>query len=1063
MTQLAFVSATYGIFNYFLTEDFSNIDSDNKWVLQLASGLQSFLPTLSASILAWLWFSGNTSSTAVTVARVAIMLHIGGDGIGNSIVAGFKGMPIPFSVFGIPIGTPMTGIGWLHLTGICIVVLSIYAFSLWSWHPDSRLLSPEAILEGVKSLIGFTVSGYLCDSNLRMHSQTRCRLRAFRQQLHGAVDELVHKPNAAVKNCGSGDRNENEDHGLEMAEPTMMKSGNFMDRDTLPYLCDSLKQAWSVMKLYADSDERKSTFLATMSHELRSPLTAIMGCTELVGSDPSLPASTRPLVEAIESSSKQLLTTVNNILDFSKLTSPGDEFQLRPRPFDPKKLATETVAMFKQQAVEKDIEMRVCTDACDPCLWVNGDFTRIGQILANLVSNALKFTKPGGKVSIDLGTCRDTNDDHHDNHSNKPLDFLDTVPGQNLDARLHIRVSDTGIGIKTEDHERLFNPFVQAESGETRSFDGSGLGLSISARLAELMGCPKIEVQSKLGEGTTFVAVLKLGAVSDQVGLGRPSLHRRALSAPIELPIDDEVDSVVDVVLSNPLQSSRTKKPRPRVGSATSTRLNKSTLKVPVLKKQVGTSLHCNVKSSVEEGGSEKASDGHDNSSEVCDTSWIQFDTSLTPVTEPCGDAKAMPLKMPVSTGGAIPRLVNCQLTKPIVGRVKVRKRETTKKVSKEQPLAGIRFLLVDDMRSLRMVGERLISRSGGTVTTANDGCDAVAKVCTPGNDAMQFDFILMDYLMPNMNGVEATAKISAEMGARAPLIIGLTGDVSGTTHSKFMKAGAAGMLTKPYSVDDLAAFVRKHGFPKQQQNTGGENSGSRTAPAKLSRPRHGHGRHRKTQSNCENVAFHSSVKPTKTKKPFQFQTSSGNGTATATSLEAALSTKKSTRSSTGQRHRVSRLHKLQRMRNIQRAKEVVSMNGKRFLVVEDSASVRTVALHMIRGAGGTAESVENGAEAVEAVTKSIGEGAPFDCVLMDFHMPVMSGVEAIRRIRELHGDGSPPILGLTADVMVSTKDKFLESGAKEVLTKPYTMTALAAAVGRHCSVGKAEAAVSGK
>ncbi|MDB5619958.1 PAS domain-containing sensor histidine kinase [Tardiphaga sp.] len=229
------------------------------------------------------------------------------------------------------------------------------------------------------------------------------------------------------------------------------------------------------------ADQSRSRFLATMSHELRTPLNAIIGFSEMIVQDDVLmidAAKRHEYAQLINDSGHHLLSVVNGILDMSKLESGS--FEIEPMPFAPRPALINCCNLLALKARENGIDL--VTDAPKDLPDVNGDLRAFKQILLNLVSNAIKFTERGGMVSVSAG-----------------------VEG----ARLVLRVSDTGVGIASEDLKRIGDPFFQAGSTYQRRHEGTGLGLSIVKSLVG-MHSGEIAVQSRIGEGTMITVALPL-------------------------------------------------------------------------------------------------------------------------------------------------------------------------------------------------------------------------------------------------------------------------------------------------------------------------------------------------------------------------------------------------------------------------------------------------------------------------------------------------------------------------------------------------------------------------
>ncbi|MBP6097424.1 MAG: response regulator [Methyloversatilis sp.] len=231
------------------------------------------------------------------------------------------------------------------------------------------------------------------------------------------------------------------------------------------------------------ANRAKSEFLANMSHEIRTPMNGVLGMLDLAH-DARDDAERREFIGIARSSADSLLAIINDILDFSKIEA--GKIEIESVAFNLEELLAHAVRTMSAQASGKSLALQIEFDPELPRR-VFGDPMRLRQVVLNLLSNAIKFTHAGG-VTLRAG-CRP-----------------DATSGS---ARLHIAVTDTGIGIPADKQARVFEAFAQQDSSTTRSFGGTGLGLSISSRLVDLMG-GTIKLESKVGEGSTFAVDLPL-------------------------------------------------------------------------------------------------------------------------------------------------------------------------------------------------------------------------------------------------------------------------------------------------------------------------------------------------------------------------------------------------------------------------------------------------------------------------------------------------------------------------------------------------------------------------
>ena len=262
-----------------------------------------------------------------------------------------------------------------------------------------------------------------------------------------------------------------------------------------------------------EASRLKSEFLATMSHEIRTPLNGVIGLNELLQRT-ALDDDQRRLAEGVQGASRALLSIINDILDFSKIEA--GELELEEVDFEVRPVLEQGVALLAEAALDKGIALSVTVDEDVPDRLV-GDPTRLGQVLSNLLSNAVKFTT-FGEVRVTA--------------------YVDAADDEGV--LLGVDVADTGIGIRHDQMERLFEPFRQADASTTRTHGGTGLGLAISRQLVTALG-GDIGARSEPGEGSTFWFTARLGTA-------RPGVRRleQELPHPGDAPRNGHVLLVED-------------------------------------------------------------------------------------------------------------------------------------------------------------------------------------------------------------------------------------------------------------------------------------------------------------------------------------------------------------------------------------------------------------------------------------------------------------------------------------------------------------------------------------
>ncbi|KAA1261313.1 Signal transduction histidine-protein kinase BarA [Rubripirellula obstinata] len=514
------------------------------------------------------------------------------------------------------------------------------------------------------------------------------------------------------------------------------------------------------------ANRAKSEFLANMSHEIRTPMNGVIGMTELL-LDTRTTAEQRDYLTMVKYSANSLLRLLNDILDFSKIEA--GKLDLDHQMFSLRDCVGQTMHSLASRVGEKDLELLCRFDPDLPDQLV-GDAGRLAQIIVNLVGNAIKFTEHG---EVEVSVSRQSAD----------TDSADLI----------FTVRDTGIGISTEHQQKIFESFRQADASTTKRYGGTGLGLSISSQLVEMME-GRIWVESEVGHGTKFHFTAKL-----EVHKQQPSTERvHLLNDKRALIIDDNHASLQ--ILSDLFRNW---------GLAVCTQDNgKDALLEIARASQTGTPFSIVMLDNampdmdsfelVEEilqvpGNDKTKIVMMSNSPKAGDLQKCESMGIMRHMQKPLVHSDLLESLLP-ATGeecGTIEDAAESQL--PAVTPPQQRK---------------LKILVAEDGLVNQKVAKGILSRRGYEVVIASDGAEAVEAL-----DQDDFDLVLMDIQMPNMDGHEATRIIrqkELDSDRHIPIVAMTAGAMKGD-EEHCLASGMDAYVAKPFDPDDLLKVIAKH------------------------------------------------------------------------------------------------------------------------------------------------------------------------------------------------------------------------------------------------------------
>jgi two-component system sensor histidine kinase/response regulator len=519
----------------------------------------------------------------------------------------------------------------------------------------------------------------------------------------------------------------------------------------------------------------KSEFLANMSHEIRTPMNAIIGMADLLW-DSSLTTEQRQYVQIFRSAGENLLTLINDILDLSKVES--GQLSLEYIPYDLFDILDKTCEVISLRAHSRNLEL-ACRISPHVPQRIQGDPTRLRQVLTNILGNAVKFTEVGEIVLTVL-----------------PTEGEDSLKSPQY---LQFSVRDTGIGIPADKLDAIFEKFTQSDSSITRKYEGTGLGLSISRRLVELMG-GRIWVESRPGEGSTFFFTIPSEAAPPEENQETVFMPETGLKGLNILVVDDNVTN--RLILRETLAQWGCLVTEAADGFEGLTALNKA--------KEEGTPFHVALLDSRMPG-----MDGFTLAEEIrSKPDLVALSIMMLTSENRSGDRRrAKALGMTEYLIKPVKRQALKDALLAALGRDEILCKP---QAPLDKPLPEdrrhLRLLLVEDSEDNRFLVQAYLKKTSYLIDTAENGQIAVEKFLS---DA--YDLILMDMQMPVMDGYTATREIrrrEREEGRERTPIIALTAHALKDDLQKSLDAGCDAHLTKPISKQVLLEAIQKFSVP---------------------------------------------------------------------------------------------------------------------------------------------------------------------------------------------------------------------------------------------------------
>ncbi len=502
------------------------------------------------------------------------------------------------------------------------------------------------------------------------------------------------------------------------------------------------------------ASEAKSIFLATMSHEIRTPMNGILGMASLLTETP-LTDEQQEYTNIINSSGEALLSVINDILDFSKIES--GQMEIEQHDFNLRKCIEDVMDLMAPKASKKGIDLMYNIDFQAPNV-ITGDSLRLRQVLINLLNNALKFTEKG-EVFLSIEMLENAGDD----------------------IKLLFRIIDTGIGIPEDRLSRLFKSFSQVDSSTTRKYGGSGLGLAISDRLVHLMG-GTIDVESQKGKGSTFSF-----SITAKISVAEFKYHPPTSVKNQRVLVVDDNDTNLKILKKHleywemaPTTVSTAQEGLDKIFGGATFDLIITDMRMPVIDgvdfaKMLRAKNHFAPVILLSSVGNETASDFPD-----------LFKSILSKPVKPCHLLGVIQSSLQDS---------------PVQKQEKPQASLLTNDFAIQYPLT---ILLAEDNPVNQKLVTKILNRLGFHAEIANNGREAIEML-----EKCHYDLILMDVLMPEMDGIEATKHIRIH-NIYQPKIVAMTANAFPEDREACLQAGMNEFISKPIQLEKFLSILKE-------------------------------------------------------------------------------------------------------------------------------------------------------------------------------------------------------------------------------------------------------------